>query len=77
MSLPPNQPKITQRTTIPPGGAGATTHPPTPPRVGGASKNRLPMVLGGVALLAGAYYMYRAGGDPKVAKKSAERKYFL
>ncbi|KAF8457708.1 hypothetical protein BGX38DRAFT_1156852 [Terfezia claveryi] len=71
MSLPPNQPKITHRTANPPpGGAGTTAHPP---RFGVASKNNLPLILGGAALLAGAYYMYGAGGDTKVAKESAER----
>ena len=34
----------------------------------------VPIAIGGVALATG-YYFYTAGGDPKVAKKEAERRY--
>lgn len=74
MSLPPNQPKVTPHTTIPPGGAGTTSHPP---RVSGLLKKNLPLILGGTALLAGAYYIYRAGGDAKLAKTFSESKYIF
>ena len=37
------------------------------------SKSRLPLYLGlGVASV-GGYYLYSAGGDPKLAQKKAER----
>ena len=38
------------------------------------NKNRLPLYIGlGVAGIAG-YYLYSAGGSPKVAKKEVERR---
>lgn len=38
-----------------------------------AARNR-PLVVGGLALAGAAgYYLYRAGGDPKVAERKAER----
>lgn len=30
-------------------------------------------VIGGIALAGAGYYFYKAGGDPKVAKATAER----
>lgn len=35
------------------------------------------VLIGGVAVAAGGYYFYQAGGDPKVAKKEVERKAYL
>lgn len=37
------------------------------------SKNPTALYLGIAALGAGGYYMYRAGGDPKVAKEEMRR----
>lgn len=38
-----------------------------------AARNR-PLVFGGIALAGAAgYYLYRAGGDPKLAERKAER----
>jgi hypothetical protein len=37
-----------------------------------------PLVVGGLAIAGAAgYYLYSAGGDPKVAEKKFERKWFL
>ena len=37
-------------------------------------RSRLPLVLGLTVAGAGGYYLYAAGGDPKVAEKKIERK---
>ena len=37
-------------------------------------KSRLPLMLGLTVAGAGGYYLYSAGGDPKVAEKKIERK---
>lgn len=38
------------------------------------SKSRIPLFLGLTVAGAGGYYLYAAGGDPKVAQKKVERK---
>jgi hypothetical protein len=39
-----------------------------------ASRRLIP-ALGAVAVAGGAYYLYNAGGDPRVAGKMVEREY--
>ena len=39
-----------------------------------SSKSRIPLFLGLTVAGAGGYYLYAAGGDPKVAQKKVERK---
>lgn len=39
------------------------------------SRSRVLQVLGGVAVVGGGYYLYTAGGDPKVAQKNLEREF--
>ena len=40
--------------------------------------SRRPLLLGGLALAGGAgYYLYSAGGNPKLAEKQFERMYLL
>lgn len=41
-----------------------------------AARSRLPLIAGLGAATFGGYYMYRAGGSPKVAEKQIERMYF-
>lgn len=36
------------------------------------SRSRAPLLIGGLAVSGVGYYMYSAGGDPKVARKEAE-----
>jgi hypothetical protein len=36
------------------------------------SKSRLPLILGGGAAAGVGYYLYSAGGSPKVAKEEAQ-----
>ena len=38
-----------------------------------AARSRLPLYLGAGVVGVGGYYMYRAGGRPKLAEKEAER----
>ena len=38
-----------------------------------AARSRLPLIAGLGAATFGGYYMYRAGGSPKVAEKQIER----
>ena len=38
------------------------------------SKSRIPILVGLTFIGAGGYYLYAAGGDPKVAQKKIERK---
>ena len=38
-----------------------------------AARSRLPLIAGLGAATFGGYYMYRAGGSPKVAEKQMER----
>ena len=40
-----------------------------------AARSRLPLIAGLGAATFGGYYMYRAGGNPKVAEKQIERMY--
>lgn len=40
-----------------------------------AARSRLPLIAGLGAATFGGYYMYRAGGSPKVAEKEMERTY--
>jgi hypothetical protein len=39
-----------------------------------AARSRLPLIAGLSAATFGGYYMYTAGGSPKVAEKQVERK---
>ncbi|KAF8417815.1 hypothetical protein BGX38DRAFT_1243255, partial [Terfezia claveryi] len=55
---------------VPPSHQPKITHRTANPPPGGAGTTAHPPRF---ALLAGAYYMYGAGGDTKVAKESAER----
>lgn len=48
-----------------------------PRAAGGPLKNRMPALIGGALLVGAGYYFYTAGGDPKVARKAAERTYHL
>ena len=38
------------------------------------SRSRIPLIIGLTVAGAGGYYLYAAGGDPKVAQKKIERK---
>lgn len=38
------------------------------------AKSRIPILVGLTFIGAGGYYLYAAGGDPKVAQKKIERK---
>jgi hypothetical protein len=40
-----------------------------------AARSRLPLIAGLGAATFGGYYMYRAGGSPKVAEKQMESMY--
>lgn len=42
-----------------------------------AARSRLPLIAGLGAATFGGYYMYRAGGSPKVAEKQIERTYII
>ena len=66
MSVPPNA----YTKTTPPGAPKVA-----PRRIAGLPQGRLPIILGASALLLGGYYLYSAGGDSKVARASAERKF--
>lgn len=42
-----------------------------------AARSRLPLIAGLGAATFGGYYMYRAGGSPKVAEKQMERMFYI